>query len=118
MVLLSHLRAHPDYQKKEVNAGFAYAICDCYLNQNGYRYVVDGERNIKHETNYQKFLVSNLGFRNAYCRLNIVYRPLIGIIVYLLYPFRNIIKSLSENNQMVYNVYATLKQEEYRRHSN
>lgn len=105
----------PQSQKKQINAAIAYQICERYLNEHKVKILYAGERNIRHETNYQDYLIKNFGFRLAYCKLNIIYRPWVKFIVNLLYPFRKIIKHISSLSPILYNVYSVLKQEEIRR---
>jgi len=112
---MATLKVHPDYLNDRVSAGLVYYICHYYLNEQKYICVSDGERNIKHKTNFQAFLVKTLGFRYAYCRLNIVYHPLVRIAVNTLYPFRRIIGRLVKQSKILYNVYCTLKMEQIRR---
>lgn len=109
------LRVHPKYLNDRVSAGLVYYICHYYLNEMKYVCVSDGERNIKHETNFQAFLVKTLGFRYAYCRLNIVYHPLVRIAVKTLYPFRRIVGRFAKKSKIFYNAYCTLKMEQIRR---
>lgn len=114
MVDLSVVKTRPAYQKKEVNAVLAYKICEYYLNERNFLYICDGSRNIAHETNYQDFLVRNIGFRYAYCKLHIVYRPVVKLIVNILYPFRNVLSFFS-GNKYIYNICCILKQEKFAR---
>lgn len=112
---LSAVKVHPDYLKNEVNAALAFVICQYYLNDLRQRYVCDGERNIRHETGYQHYLVSNLGFRYAYCNLHVAYKPVIGLAVIILYPIRNFIKKIVRYNNKIFDVWCVLKQEQYKR---
>lgn len=105
----------PESQKKQINAAIAYHICEKYLTEEQVKILYAGERNIRHETNYQDYLIKNFGFRLAYCKLNIIYLPWVKVCVNLLYPFRKIIKRLSALSPYLYNVYSVLKQEEIRR---
>lgn len=105
----------PESQKKQINAAIAYQICEKYLNEDKVKILYAGERNIRHETNYQDYLIKNFGFRFAYCKLNIIYRPWVKLLVNLIYPFRKIIKKISSLSPNLYNVYSVLKQEEIRR---
>lgn len=111
-VNMTVVKVHPKFLKNRVNAGLAYTLCHYYLNEQGKRFLYDGQRNIRHETNYQSFLCKQLGFRYAYCRLNVVYHPIMGFAVKFLYPFRKIIKKISNSNAFLYNLYIVLKQEE------
>ena len=73
----------------------------------------DGERNIRHQTNYQDFLVKNLNFRYAYCKLHILYGTFMKNAIKILFPIRGIIYKIGEYNKTIYNVACLLKQHEY-----
>lgn len=114
-VSLVSVKIMPRFLNNEVNAALGYCICQHYINELKLRYVTDGQRNIKHQTNYQDFLVKVLGFRYAYCKLNIIYHPLLKFIVDLLYPFRYIISKMTSIHPFIYNIFCILKQEEIRK---
>ena len=109
------VKVRPTFLKNRVNAGLVFTLCKYYLNEQSCHYVCDGQRNIRHETNYQNYLVKTLGFRKAYCRLNIVYSPIMNVVVKILYPIRGLLKVLSIHSAILYNIYCVLKQEEYAR---
>lgn len=111
IVVLAGVKVLQAFMNKEVNAVLIYKICEYYLNKEHKDYVCDGERNIKHETNYQTYLCRVLNFRYAYCDLHIVYNPYLSIIVKILYPFRGILKHFSSQSNFIYNVFCVLEQE-------
>lgn len=115
VVHLSVVKIKPEALKREPNAAVIYTLCEYYLNKHGLMYICDGERNIRHETNYQDYLVKTINFRYAYCKLNIVYRPAIRLIVSVLYPFRGLIGYFGKHMPSIYNLFCLLKQEEYAR---
>lgn len=115
IVWLTQVKVPTAYLGLEVNAALVYVLCSYYLQENQYKYICDGERNIKHVTSYQNFLVRVLNFRYAYCTLNITYRHWMKIIVNVLFPFRNIIGALGKRQPMLYNIYCVLLQEQIRR---
>lgn len=117
VVVLQVVKVRPSYLKDEVNAALAFSICKYYLNDKRYKYVTDGERNIRHISNYQNFLISVLGFRRIYCKLHIVYHPLINPIIKILYPFRKVLEKIENCNRLCYNISCVLKQEEIARKS-
>lgn len=117
MVNLSAVKINPAYLKNEINAALGFVLCQYYLNEKGYKYICDGERNIRHQSNYQNFLVTVLGFHKAYCQLHVVYHPLIKPIISILYPFRNVLSRIKDNNSILYNIYCILMQEQYARAS-
>lgn len=78
--------------------------------------VSNGERSITRDTNIQDYLLK-FGFRRQYCRLNVIYRPLVKSVVTVLYPFRKHIALLPDNNWLN-KVQAVLYQEQLRRENN
>ncbi len=89
------LKSDPAYERLGVNAAVVYQIVtDCAdLLARGI-YICDGERNIVHRTAFPEYLEKYFGFRKAYCRVHIRFRPPIGMLVALLHPFRGIIAHL------------------------
>lgn len=88
-----NLKVLPECEKKGINAAIVYGILD-YFNEmleQGF-YICDGSRALFHETAFQDYLEKYFGFRKAYCYLKIEYRPIIKIIVYILYPLRGIFR--------------------------
>lgn len=71
--------------------GFFYKLNEYYLGEKHFKYVTDGSRSITEHSNIQPFLEQNFKFRKAYCKLKLHYKWWFGMIVRLLYPFRNII---------------------------
>lgn len=63
-----------------------------YLEELGLKYVMDGARSITEHSNIQPFLEEKFKFRKAYCELQIFYKPIVGIAVKILFPFRKLIK--------------------------
>ena len=78
-----------------------------YLGERKFRYVSDGSRSITEHSNIQEFLMYNFRFRKAYCKLKVFYKNWFGVVVKVLFPFRNVIPFR--------NVRAVLKMEEYSR---
>jgi hypothetical protein len=104
------------YHKFNVSNALFYTLNYYYLNELKTNYVCDGERSINHPTSIQNYLIKTLGFRKAYCVLNIKYKnKLIYTIISLLYPFRNITLKLGRFFIVFRNLYSLLKQEEIRR---
>ena len=71
--------------------GFFYIMNEYYLDNQKFKYVIDGARSITEHSNIQPFLEQNFKFRKAYCKLKIRYKWWFGAIVRILLPFRNII---------------------------
>jgi len=109
----STIKFHPKYQKNYTSYILIYEMNRFYLEEKKFRYVNDGAKSISHDTNIQDFLIKKFQFRKAYCRLNIVYRWDIGLVVTILYPFKNII--LKINHKIFKKISVLLKQEEIRR---
>lgn len=71
--------------------GLYYALNEYYLGELKLKYVDNGTRSITNHSNIQPFLMEKFNFRQAYCRLQVVYKWWLKPVVKLLYPFRNII---------------------------
>lgn len=94
----SVMKALPDELPRYPYYGLIYTMNQYYLKECGLRYVNDGARSITDHSNIQPFLIQKFHFRRAYCRLNIVYKPWLAIIVKFLYPLRNWIPVSSVRN--------------------
>ena len=107
------LRVKPRYEKLQINAAMVYALLvqnQTELEKGNY-YVLDGARSISHETNFQDYLERYFGFRKAYCKLHLVYRPKIKWCVKLLFPFRKLLHRFDEIG-IIHQVNSILKMEE------
>ncbi|MGI6075047.1 MAG: hypothetical protein ACOYD9_01590 [Pyramidobacter sp.] len=108
---LNVLRAVPSAENHGVNAALIDGICRHFADRlaSGF-YICDGERNILHETHFYNYLGKYFGFRKAYAELHLRYRKDIAAIVWLLYPFRALIKKCPGRLPAL--VSAVLKMEE------
>ena len=88
----STIKVHPKYLKIYPYYALFYEMNKYYLEKMNLQYVSDGARSISHQTNIQKFLVTKFKFRKAYCRLHIIYHPMIKPIVHFLFPVRKIFR--------------------------
>ena len=106
----------PIYERStEANAAITYTVLTLLKDDvlKG-KYICNGQRNMRHETNYNEDLIHWYGFRKVHCRLNIAYNPKFKWIVMLLYPFRRILKLLSSIS-LINDACVVLKMEEIRR---
>lgn len=92
---LQVLRVKPECEKHQINAALVYALLKSNQSrlENGY-YILDGARNINHETNFQDYLEKYFGFRKAYCNLHIAYNPKIKWLIKMMFPLRKILQTL------------------------
>lgn len=106
----SVLRTEPSAEKNAINAAMVNGILEYYKDRfDGHFYINDGSRSIRHETAFQDYLEKYFEFRKAYCRLNVRYKKGFGVIVKMLYPFRNYIRPDSSIGSKIS---AILKMEE------
>lgn len=93
-IQFDQMRTDPNYEKLGISEAMVYGLLEYYKNdlKNG-MYINDGTRSVLHETKFQDYLIKKYHFRKAYCKLNIKYNPIFKIAVYLLYPFRRIIRN-------------------------
>lgn len=109
-ISFSVLRTDPLFEKKGINAVMVYSILEFFREDiNSGSYICDGSRSIRHETAFQEYLIRYFGFRKAYCKLNIIYKFPLNILVNLLYPFRRFIGT---DNSITSKISALLKMEE------
>lgn len=73
--------------------GLIYTMNQYYLEEKKMKYVSDGSRSVSEHSNIQEFLMHNFGFRKAYCKLHIFYKWWFSVVIKVLFPFRNMIKS-------------------------
>ena len=107
------LKAKRCFEKLGVNAAMVYNILTEFQDELSEGiYICDGQRSIRHETNFQDWLEKYFGFKKAYCTLNVEYNPKIKAIVKILYPIRKLLVPF-ENITIVYNIMSVLKMEEF-----
>ena len=107
------LHVDPACEKKAVNAAMVYGILlenEEYLKNGGY--ICDGNRTIRHESAFQNYLEKYFGFRKAYCKLHIIFRPGIGLVVKMLFPFRKILRKF-DHIGIIHNVNSVLTMKTY-----
>lgn len=92
MCWFKYSRANPEFLPKYYPM---YGLYDArnkyYLEEKKLIYVMTSARSITQHSEIQSFLIEKFGFRKAYCRLTIFYRPWLRLLVALAYPFRKII---------------------------
>ncbi|MBE5763142.1 MAG: hypothetical protein E7338_02845 [Clostridiales bacterium] len=110
--VLQSQKAKPSLEKYQTNAALLNYILERYNDRisQGY-YICDGERNISHDTHFQDYLEKYFGFRKAYCKLRVIYKTSIRIVVNILYPFRGLLKRF-ESIKLIHNINGVLKMEE------
>ena len=111
-VNMSVIKYDPEYLKYQVSAALTYTVLQDYLNSGRCKYVLDGQRAIRHKTNIQEYLEQYFGFRKAYCRLNLIYSPLMKVAVTVLYPFRKVLEKMAGEQILLNNIVSVLKMEE------
>ena len=105
----------PEYEKMGINAALVYQIlCDFNEELSKGVYIVDGNRNIVHETHFQDYLEKYFCFRKAYCVLHIKYKPFFGAMVKCIYPFRSILRKCG-NGKIFHYVNSLMNMEEIRK---
>ena len=110
-IQLSSTGIDPSTYKDNSSAALMDGILTYYQNKAVKCYLCDGARNIRHITQYQKFLCSVFNFRYAYCKMKMIYPLWMKIAVTILKPFENmLIKSL---NSFLYNIACVLKMDKY-----
>lgn len=108
----------PSFLNTHVSDALYYVVINNYLSnkKKGY-YVCSGERNINHLTNTQEYKEKTFGYRKAYCKLHIAYRPWFGMVVKLIYPFRKALM-LFDSVKFVHLINGVLRMEEIQKNEN
>ncbi len=106
-----------EYKNSQVVAALTYVMLKRMLKEDSYKYVCDGARNLVHQTNFMEYLVKQFAFRYAYCELKMEYCKILKPVIYILFPFRNVLGKL-KRIKLFYNISAVLKMEEISRTNN
>jgi hypothetical protein len=116
MVFTSDFKYQPDYLKYYPSYALTYTVLNYYLNEKKYKLVTNGTRSIAHDTKMQEFL-EKFNFKKEFCKLNVVYSPLFGLLVRAVYPFRGLIDIIYKfiPINLLHKITVILKQEKIRR---
>lgn len=111
-VEFTSLKVLPECERLGINAAIVYEILSFYNEKlkNGF-YIVDGEKSINHETNFQDYLEKYFMFRKAYCELKILYRPEMKICM----KFFRFLEKQGVNFDRFHQVSAVLKMDKIAR---
>lgn len=107
------LRTNPAFERYGINAAVVYGILkenQEFLSHGGY--ISDGSRSIQHETAFQEYLEKYFGFRKAYCKLVVHFRPGVELIIRLLYPIRKWLRR-ADSIGIVHKINGLLKTMEF-----
>lgn len=108
---------HPELQSYvRPSDAIHYTILTHYLNELGQKFICSGSRSLNHKTNVQDYKIKNWRFRKAFCKLHLVYRKDINIIIKLVYPFRNLLMKF-DNITAIHQLNSVLKMEEIARNN-
>ena len=107
------IKFDPDYLALYPSYALIHEMNKYYLNEVSLDFVNDGARSISHDTNIQNYLIQKFDFRKAFCKLNIIYRWDIKLLIKILFPIKNIIKRY--NNKITNKLSVLLLQEEIKR---
>lgn len=105
---------NPQYMSLRPSDALHDYVLGLWLNKPEIKYVSSGSRCINHETNVQEYKINTFGFRKAYCRLHIKYRPSVYIVVKILYYFRHILRQV-DGNKFIHKINTVLRMEELTR---
>lgn len=103
MCWFKYSRANPEFLPKYYPM---YGLYDArhkhYLIDQGLKYVMTSARSITQHSEIQPFLIEKFGFRKAYCRLRIYYKPWLNVLIKCAYPFRESIPIRSIKNLLAF----------------
>lgn len=75
--------------------GLHHELLRFYLKEKGLKCYLSGARSATQHSNIQEFLIENLEFRKAYCRLQVPIRFPYNVIVAVLLPFQKLVPRTS-----------------------
>mgnify|MGYP003311262534 CR=1 FL=1 len=102
---------HPELQSYvRPSDAIHYTILTHYLNELGQKYICSGSRSLNHKTNVQDYKIKHWHFKKAFCKLHLVYRKDVSIIIKLLYPFRKLLK-MADNITFIHQINSVLLME-------
>ena len=104
----------PDYMNLRPSDALHDYVLNLWLNKPEIKYISSGSRSFNHETNVQEYKINTFGFRKAYCRLHIKYRPSVYPVVKILFSFRHLLKKL-DKNKFIHIINSVLRMEEIAR---
>ncbi len=108
-------KVNPEYEARGINAALVDGVLNYFAeNIRDGSYICDGAKNIHHKTAFQDYLEKYFGFRKAYCKLRIAYRPTVAWLIPILYLFRTPLKKL-DGIDIVHLVNSVLTLEEIKR---
>lgn len=107
---LASQKTDPSKEHLQINAALVTGVLEKISIGRSY-YIADGARNVSHETHFQDYLEKYFGFRKAYCKLHIRYRPIVGAAVKILYPMRRLLKKL-DSIGLIHRINGVLLMEE------
>ena len=107
----SMMKTIPEYEKYQVNAALVYRFVvdsETFINAGGY--LSNGSKTINHETEFNEYLEKYFGFKKAFCKLRIEYRPGMQWIINTLFFLRKLLERLDEIG-IIHSINAILKME-------
>jgi RimJ/RimL family protein N-acetyltransferase len=85
----------PDHRRTYASYAINYRMNEHYLVDRRVRYIDLGAKRMQHDTNVQDFHIAKMGFRRAYCRLNVRFLPGVKAMLIALQPFRGLFERKS-----------------------
>jgi len=98
----SSVKFQPRYLSLYPSYALFYTMNKFYLGEQGFKYVNDGFRSIRHQTNIQKYLIEKFGFERAYLGLQVFYRWYVKFGINSTFPFRNFVSRLGPQLDSLY----------------
>ncbi len=94
---ISEIRIDRAYNKQYPSYALFHALSNEYLKLQGFGCLSDGYKNLLHATNIQSMLIKKFGFEKVVLNLELAIRFPFNLFVFVLYPFKPLIKNSSLN---------------------
>jgi len=93
----SHIKINKDQIRLYPIYALIYNLNNYYLTTEKVLYINAGAKSLSHETNFQDLLINKFKFRKAYCNLEVQYRKSLKALIFIISPFRFVLKSIPFN---------------------
>ncbi len=106
----SVVKLHPEFNHLYTSYALFHTMLEYYLNTMKFQYVNGGYRSIKHDTNFQDYLIRKFAFEKKHIGMQLYYNPMLKAAINIALPFRKLVSVFTPK-------YDSLLQQEYiRRH--
>ena len=112
VIVLDQQKARPTSERLNVNFALLDHVLTTYADDiAAHRAIIsNGQRNVRHKTEFNEFLIKYFGFRRVYTHLQIAFPPLLGIVIRpLAWLTPSKLLNMKIENHFVYNLLTVIR---------